>query len=70
MAGVLWRRCAGRRFLSLYPYSGAVIASALEALSAFETTGGSIHFAADHELADDLVRRIVHTRPVIDATAG
>jgi len=41
-----------KRFLSLYPYSGAVIASALEALSEFETTSGSIHFTADHEMAE------------------
>ncbi len=59
-----------KRFLSLYPYSGGVIASALEALSEFETTSGSTHFAADHELPDDLMRRIVQTRRTeIDATA-
>lgn len=48
-----------KTFLSLYPHSGAVVASVLEALSDFETTSGSIHYSADHQLPDALVRRIV-----------
>lgn len=51
-----------KRFLSLYPYSGAVIASASDALSDFETTRGSVHYSADHQLADTVVRRIVEAR--------
>ena len=35
-----------KKFLSLYPYSGAVIASASDALSDFETTSGSVHYSA------------------------
>jgi len=59
-----------KKFLSLYPYSGAVIASVLEALSDFETTSGSIHYSADHQLPDAIVRRIVEARRAeIDATA-
>jgi len=59
-----------KKFLSLYPYSGAVVASVLEALSDFETTSGSIHYSADHQLPDAIVRRIVEARRAeIDATA-
>jgi uncharacterized protein YdhG (YjbR/CyaY superfamily) len=59
-----------KKFLSLYPYSGAVIASVHEALSDFETTIGSIHYSADHQLPDAIVRRIVEARRAeIDATA-
>jgi uncharacterized protein YdhG (YjbR/CyaY superfamily) len=57
-------------FLSLYPYSGAVIASVLDALSGFETTSGSIHYSAAHQLPDALVRRVVLARRAeIDAAA-
>src|SRR3954464_5751493 len=48
-----------KKFLSLYPYSGTVIASVSDALSDFETTSGSIHYSADHPLPDAVVRRIV-----------
>ena len=59
-----------KSFLSLYPYSGAVIASLLAELSDFETTTGSIHYSAHHPLPDALVRRIVHARRTeIDAAA-
>jgi len=33
-----------KKFLSLYPYSGAVFASVLHELGDFETTSGSIHY--------------------------
>ena len=59
-----------KKFLSLYPYSSAVIASASDALSDFETTSGSIHYSADHQVPDALVRRIVEARRTeIDAKA-
>ena len=59
-----------KKFLSLYPYSGAVIASVLEALSDFETTTGSVHYSADHQLPDAIVQRIVEARRAeIDARA-
>ncbi|MEP7035371.1 MAG: DUF1801 domain-containing protein, partial [Actinomycetota bacterium] len=56
MAALLYRdkgliaTVRAKKFLSLYPYSGAVIASVLEELSDFETTSGSIHYSADHQL--------------------
>ena len=59
-----------KKFLSLYPYSGAVIASVLDALTGFETTSGSIHYSAGHPLPDAVVRRIVTARRAeIDAKA-
>ncbi len=59
-----------KRFLSLYPFSGAVIASVLEALGDFETTSGSIHYSASHQLPEAVVRRIVEARRAeIDAKA-
>lgn len=76
MAALLYRgkgliaTVRAKKFLSLYPYSGAVVASVLDALSDFETTSGSIHYSADHQLPDALVRRIVAARRVeIDASA-
>ncbi|MFI5061910.1 MAG: iron chaperone [Actinomycetales bacterium] len=58
------------KFLSLYPYSGAVVAANLKVLAGFETTSGSIHFTAEHPLPDAAVRRIVETRRAeIDAKA-
>ena len=50
------------RFLSHYPYSGAVIASLAEELADFETTSGSVHYAADRPLPDALLRRLVEAR--------
>jgi uncharacterized protein YdhG (YjbR/CyaY superfamily) len=59
-----------KKFLSLYPFSGAVIASVSDSLSDFETTSGSVHYSADHQLADDVLRRIVEARrSEIDARA-
>ena len=76
MAALLYRgkgliaTVRAKKFLSLYPYSAAVIASVLEVLSDFDTTSGSIHYSADHELPDAIVRRIVEARRAeIDATA-
>jgi len=76
MAALLYRdkgliaAVRAKKFLSLYPYSGAVIASVLETLSDFETTSGSIHYSAEHQLPDAIVRRIVEARRAeIDATA-
>jgi uncharacterized protein YdhG (YjbR/CyaY superfamily) len=76
MAALLYRdkgliaSVRAKKFLSLYPYSGAVIASVLERLSDFETTSGSIHYSAEHQLPDAIVRRIVEARRAeIDATA-
>lgn len=51
-----------KKFLSLYPYSGAVISSVSDDLVDFQTTSGSIHYSADHQLPDAVVRRIVTAR--------
>jgi uncharacterized protein YdhG (YjbR/CyaY superfamily) len=76
MAALLYRdkgliaTVRAKKFLSLYPFSGAVIASVLAGLSDFETTSGSIHYSADHQLPDAIVRRIVEARRAeIDAAA-
>jgi uncharacterized protein YdhG (YjbR/CyaY superfamily) len=76
MAALLYRgkgliaTTRNKKFLSLYPYSGAVIASVSDALGGFETTSGSVHYSADHQLPDSVVRRIVEARRnEIDAKA-
>lgn len=51
-----------KKFLSLYPYSGAVVESNLELLTDFETTKGSIHFSAKAPLPDDTLRILVRSR--------
>ena len=50
------------KFLSLYPFSGAVVASIVDDLPGFETTTGSIHYSAEHPLPEDMLRRIIETR--------
>ncbi|GAA4379939.1 iron chaperone [Paeniglutamicibacter cryotolerans] len=61
----------GKKFLSIYPYSGSVVASNLNLLDEFVTTSGSIHFSAANQLPEATVRRIVQARRVeIDAKAG
>lgn len=52
----------GRKFLSIYPFSGSVITENLAMLDGFETTTGSIHYSADHQLPDAALRRIVEAR--------
>jgi uncharacterized protein YdhG (YjbR/CyaY superfamily) len=75
MAALLYRgkgliaTVRAKKFLSLYPYSGAGTASVLEELSDFETTTGGIHYSADHQLPNAIVRRIVEARRAeIDVT--
>lgn len=48
--------------LSLYPFSGKVIAAIAEHLAGFEHTTGSIHFDAAHPLPDDVLHRILTVR--------
>ncbi len=52
----------GRNFLSVYPFSGVVVANNLDVLDGFETTTGSIHYSADHQLPDAALRRIIEAR--------
>lgn len=59
-----------KKFLSLYPFSGQVLATLADELADFETTSGSVHYSADHPVPDDLLRRIVEARrDEIDARA-
>jgi len=59
-----------KKFLSLYPYSGKVVAAHLDLVPNFETTTGSIHYSAEQQLPEDVVRRIVQARrDEIDAKA-
>jgi uncharacterized protein YdhG (YjbR/CyaY superfamily) len=68
MASLLYRdkgliaTTRAKKFLSLYPFSGSVIAAVSDALGDFETTTGSVHYSVDHPLPDDVVRRIVEAR--------
>lgn len=59
-----------KKFLSLYPFSAGVVAEVADDLDGFDTTKGSIHFAADHPLPDAVVRRLIESRRAeIDAKA-
>ena len=59
-----------KKFLSLYPYSGAVLADLAGDLDDFETTSGSLHYSVEHPVPADLLRRIVELRKAeIDAKA-
>ncbi len=58
------------RHLSLYPFSGTVIAQLGEELDGFETTTGSIHYSAEQPIPEDVLRRLVEARRAeIDAKA-
>lgn len=60
-----------RKFLSIYPFSGQVIARHRDLLSGFEVTTGSIHYSSDHPLPEDTLRVIVRARrEEIDALGG
>jgi len=76
MAALLYRgkgliaTVRAKSFLSLYPYSGAVIAAVSDALGDFETTTGSIHYSAEHQLPEAVLRCIVGARRAeIDRTS-
>ena len=68
MAALLYRRTGliatvrAKKFLSLYPYSGSVLADLAGDLTEFETTSGSVHYSVEHPLPDDLLRRVVELR--------
>jgi uncharacterized protein YdhG (YjbR/CyaY superfamily) len=77
MAALLYRgkglvaTLRAKKFLSLYPYSGAVIAEVLDTLTGFETTSGSIHYSAEHQLPDAVVRGVIAARKSeIDAASA
>lgn len=52
----------GKSFLSIYPFSGVVIANHLNILDGFETTTGSIHYSAEKQLPDAALRHIIEAR--------
>lgn len=59
-----------KKFLSVYPFSGAVLTRLGADLGEFETTKGSIHYSVDHQISEDLLRRMLEARrDEIDAKA-
>ena len=48
--------------LSYLPHSGSVLGELDDEVAGYQTTKGSLHFAVDQPLPDDLVRRLVETR--------
>jgi uncharacterized protein YdhG (YjbR/CyaY superfamily) len=48
--------------LSYLPHSGSVLGELGAGPAGFRTTKGSLHFAIDQPLPDDLVRRLVETK--------
>ena len=51
--------------LAYLPHSGEVLASLDDRLNGYERTSGSLHFAVDEPLPDDLVRRLVDAKLAI-----
>ena len=48
--------------LSYLPHSGSVLGEIGDDLAGYTSTKGSLHFAIDQPLPDDLVRRLVETK--------
>ncbi|KRE53834.1 iron chaperone [Phycicoccus sp. Soil748] len=48
--------------LAYLPHSGTVLADLGDALEDYEHTSGSLHFAVDQPLPDELVRRLVEAK--------
>ena len=53
---------AFKNHLAYLPHSGSVLAELAEELAGYERTSGSLHFAIDEPLPDDLVGRLVETK--------
>lgn len=53
---------AFKNHLAYLPHSGEVLASLDERLAGYERTSGSLHFAVDEPLPDDLVRDLVEAK--------
>ena len=53
---------AFRHHLAYLPHSGDVLSDLGDRLAAYERTGGSLHFAIDEPLPDELVRRLVEAK--------
>jgi uncharacterized protein YdhG (YjbR/CyaY superfamily) len=55
---------AFKAHLAYLPHSGSVLADLGDDLASYERTAGSLHFAVDEPLPDDLVRRLVEAKLV------
>jgi uncharacterized protein YdhG (YjbR/CyaY superfamily) len=53
---------AAKRHLSIFPFSPPVIDEVRDRLSGFELSKGTIRFAVDKPLADDVIRDVVMLR--------
>jgi len=53
---------AFKNHLAYLPHSGSVLAELAEELAGYERTSGSLHFAIDQPLPDDLVGRLVEAK--------
>ena len=53
---------AFKKHLSYLPHSGQVIADVGQAAAGYDGTPGSLHFAFDQPLPDDLVRALVEAK--------
>lgn len=53
---------AGKKNLSLYPFSGSVVTSLADRLDGFSVSTGTIRFTVGRPLPDDLVRDVVARR--------
>ncbi|WP_308466034.1 iron chaperone [Rathayibacter soli] len=68
MAALLYRgkgliaTLRAKNFLSLYPFSGVVVSAVADDLPGFEVTSGSIHYSAQRQLPDAVLRRIITLR--------
>jgi uncharacterized protein YdhG (YjbR/CyaY superfamily) len=63
---VLGKTIAGfaafKEHLSYLPHSGLVLVELHDDVAGYRVTKGSLHFAVDQPLPDDLVRRLVEAR--------
>ena len=53
---------AFKNHLSYLPHSGSVLGQLGDELTGYQATKGSLHFAVDEPLPDDLVRKLVETK--------
>ena len=53
---------AFKNHLAYLPHSGSVLAELADELEGYECTSGSLHFAIDEPLPDDLVVRLVEAK--------
>ena len=61
---------AFKNHLSYLPHSGSVLDQLGDALTAYESTKGSLHFSVEQPLPRDLVQRLVEVRLAEAGLAG